>query len=120
MAIRKGAASPPPLTAPVEDYLKAIYELESRQGSAATSEVAEALEVAPASVTGMVRRLAAQAGLDVVGFRYLGQYPAYFMFNGPLFLAASLYEKTIARFEALHFLRGWILVTLQRPERDSA
>jgi len=61
-----------------------------------------------------VRRLAAQAGLDVVGFRYLGQYPAYFMFNGPLFLAASLYEKAIARFEALHFLRGWILVTLER------
>lgn len=67
-----------------------------------------------------VRRLAAQGGLDVVGFRYLGQYPGYFMFNGPLFLAASLYEKTIARFEALHFLRGWILVTLERPKRDAA
>jgi DtxR family Mn-dependent transcriptional regulator len=59
----------PPLTAPVEDYLKAIYELESRQGSATTSDVAEALAVAPASVTGMVRRLAAQGYLDHVPYR---------------------------------------------------
>ncbi len=66
---RKSDAPPPPLTAPVEDYLKAIYELESRQGSAATSEVAERLEVAPASVTGMIRRLAAQGYLDHVPYR---------------------------------------------------
>lgn len=46
------------LTEPVEDYLKAIYELELRHGVAATSDVALALHVAPASVTGMVRRLA--------------------------------------------------------------
>ncbi|MCC6244324.1 MAG: metal-dependent transcriptional regulator [Gemmatimonadaceae bacterium] len=58
----------PPLTAPVEDYLKAIYELEVRQGSAATSDVADALAVAPASVTGMVRRLAAQGYLDHIPY----------------------------------------------------
>ena len=58
----------PPLTAPVEDYLKAIYELEIRQGSAATSDVADALAVAPASVTGMVRRLAAQGYLDHIPY----------------------------------------------------
>jgi DtxR family Mn-dependent transcriptional regulator len=69
MPSRKPDAPPPPLTAPVEDYLKAIYELESRQGSAATSEVADALEVAPASVTGMIRRLAAQGFLDHVPYR---------------------------------------------------
>jgi DtxR family Mn-dependent transcriptional regulator len=69
MAARKPAAPLPPLTAPVEDYLKAIYELECRQGSAATSDVAGALEVAPASVTGMVRRLAAQGYLDHVPYR---------------------------------------------------
>lgn len=52
------------LTGPVEDYLKAIYELQQRDGSASTSELAAALDVAPASVTGMVRRLAAQGLLS--------------------------------------------------------
>lgn len=60
---------PPPLTEPVEDYLKAIYELETRNGAAGTSEVAQALQVAPASVTGMIRRLAAQGFLDHVPYR---------------------------------------------------
>jgi len=63
------AAAPPPLTEPVEDYLKAIYELETRFGAAATSEVASALAVAPASVTGMIRRLATQGFLDHVPYR---------------------------------------------------
>lgn len=65
----RSAAAPPPLTEPVEDYLKAIYELETRFGAAATSDVASALEVAPASVTGMIRRLASQGFLDHVPYR---------------------------------------------------
>ena len=73
MTAKKSASVEPTassmLTAPVEDYLKAIYELETRQGNAATSDVADALEVAPASVTGMVRRLAAQGFLDHVPYR---------------------------------------------------
>lgn len=64
----KPVAPLPTLTAPVEDYLKAIYELETREGSAATSDVADALEVAPASVTGMIRRLAAQGYLNYVPY----------------------------------------------------
>lgn len=48
------------LTASVEDYLKAIYELEGYGGAAGTKEVAAALGIAPASVSGMVRRLAEQ------------------------------------------------------------
>jgi DtxR family Mn-dependent transcriptional regulator len=63
------ANAPPPLTEPVEDYLKAIYELETRSGAAATSDVAQALQVAPASVTGMIRRLATQGLLDHVPYR---------------------------------------------------
>ena len=59
----------PTLTAPVEDYLKAIYELETRAGTAVTSEVADALDVAPASATGMIRRLATQGYLDHVPYR---------------------------------------------------
>ena len=57
------------LTEPVEDYLKAIYELERRNGVAATSDVAVALDVAPASVTGMIRRLAGQGYLTHVPYR---------------------------------------------------
>jgi DtxR family Mn-dependent transcriptional regulator len=63
------APSAPTLTEPVEDYLKAMYELELRHGVAATSDVAGALDVAPASVTGMVRRLAAQGYVTHVPYR---------------------------------------------------
>ena len=58
------------LTAPVEDYLKAVYELERRfGGAAATNALAERLGVAPASVTGMVRRLAEQGLLEYERYR---------------------------------------------------
>jgi DtxR family transcriptional regulator, Mn-dependent transcriptional regulator len=52
--------APPSLTAPVEDYLKAIYELERSGDAAGTNEIAATLRIAPASVSGMVRRLADQ------------------------------------------------------------
>jgi len=64
---------------------------------------------------GQVKRLAERSGLEVEAFRYLGQYPSYFMFNAALFLIATAYEKLISRFELLGFLRGWILVTLRKP-----
>lgn len=48
----------PAVTAPVEDYLKVIFELESSAGVAGTNEIAAELGFAPASVSGMVRRLA--------------------------------------------------------------
>jgi DtxR family Mn-dependent transcriptional regulator len=52
--------SEPTYTGPVEDYLKVIYELERATGTATTTEIAHRLAIAPASVTGMVRRLADQ------------------------------------------------------------
>jgi DtxR family Mn-dependent transcriptional regulator len=48
------------LTGPVEDYLKAIYELEMRHGAAGTNEIAAALQIAAPSVSGMIRRLSSQ------------------------------------------------------------
>jgi hypothetical protein len=54
-------------------------------------------------------------GFEIVTFRYLSQYPSYFMFNGFLFLLATGYEKLLRRFDALGFLRGWIFVTLRKP-----
>lgn len=46
------------LTAPQEDYLKQIYLLGERGGSVGTQSLALRLGVRPASVTGMVQRLA--------------------------------------------------------------
>ena len=46
-----------PLTRSVEDYLKAVYALTERGEAASTSALAAVLEVQPASVTGMVKRL---------------------------------------------------------------
>ena len=48
------------LSGPVEDYLKAIYELERSGAPAETNAIATLLNIAPASVSGMVRRLADQ------------------------------------------------------------
>lgn len=50
----------PNLTGPVEDYLKVIYDLERVGAPAATNDIAERLAISPASVSGMVRRLADQ------------------------------------------------------------
>ena len=43
----------------IEDYLKAIYALGRTGEAVSTSDLAERLEVAPASVTGMIKKLAA-------------------------------------------------------------
>jgi DtxR family Mn-dependent transcriptional regulator len=54
------APRPRDLTAPVEDYLKTIFELETGEGLAGTNEIAAALGIAAPSVSGMLRRLAGQ------------------------------------------------------------
>ena len=41
-----------------QDYLKAIYELTERNGRATTTQLAEQLDVRPASVTGMLQKMA--------------------------------------------------------------
>jgi DtxR family transcriptional regulator, Mn-dependent transcriptional regulator len=48
----------PHLSRSVEDYLKTIWSLTERGEAASTSNIAQALEVQPASVSGMVKRLA--------------------------------------------------------------
>ncbi len=47
------------LTTAVQDYAKAIFTLESRHGAASTNDLAALLEVRPASVSGMLRKLSA-------------------------------------------------------------
>ncbi|NGP75499.1 metal-dependent transcriptional regulator [Balneolaceae bacterium YR4-1] len=45
------------LSQSVEDYLKAIYKLETKEKGASTTRIAEALDVSSASATNMVKRL---------------------------------------------------------------
>jgi DtxR family transcriptional regulator, Mn-dependent transcriptional regulator len=62
----------PGVTAPIEDYLKVIFELEPlAQGSiVGTNQIAESLGFAPPSVSGMIRRM---ADLDLISYeRYRG------------------------------------------------
>ncbi|MEO7511237.1 MAG: metal-dependent transcriptional regulator [Gemmatimonadaceae bacterium] len=71
-APRDEEAQPPAmmsLTAPVEDYLKAIYGIEQGGGAAATNDIAAKLEIAAASVSGMVRRLADQGLVSYERYR---------------------------------------------------
>ena len=46
------------ITSAMEDYLKAIYGIDERGDRVTTQAIAERLEVAPPSVTGMLKRLA--------------------------------------------------------------
>ena len=57
------------LTRSVEDYLKAIYRLSPQGRPAATSEIAHRLELSPASVSGMVKRLSEQGLLEHVPYK---------------------------------------------------
>jgi len=45
-------------TQAIEDYLKTIYEIQHEQSKVATTVLAERLGVAPASATGMIKKLA--------------------------------------------------------------
>ena len=53
----------------VEDYLKAVFNLTERGEAASTSAIADALLVQPASVTGMVKRMAESGLLEHVPYR---------------------------------------------------
>lgn len=48
----------------MENYLRAIHEIERREGKVTTSALAQRLEVAAASVTGMVKKLAESGLVD--------------------------------------------------------
>jgi|APTNR8051073442_1049403.scaffolds.fasta_scaffold03595_10 ubiquinone/menaquinone biosynthesis C-methylase UbiE len=62
-----------------------------------------------------VKKLALATGFTLENFEYLSQYPNYLMFSGVLFFLGMCYEKLIAHFKTLNFLKGWILVVLRKP-----
>ncbi len=57
------------LSRSVEDYLKAIYGLGESGEAASTTAIAIALDIQPASVTGMIKRLAETGLLEHVPYR---------------------------------------------------
>ena len=57
------------LSRSVEDYLKTVYQLTEREPDAATSDIAERIGVAPASVTGMIKRMAESGLLEHEPYR---------------------------------------------------
>ncbi len=58
-----------PLSRSAEDYLKAIFQLTERADDAGTTEIANRLGIAPASVTGMVKRMAELGLVDHEPYR---------------------------------------------------
>lgn len=61
-----------PLTQNIQDYLKAIYSLVESDGSASTTAIAARLGIAPASVTGMIQKLANSTPPLVVYHKHQG------------------------------------------------
>ncbi len=61
--------TPPSLSRSVEDYLKVIYSLEEQGSAASTSAIAQALDVQPGSVSGMVKRLAGSGYVEHERYR---------------------------------------------------
>lgn len=57
------------LSQAVEDYLKAIYTLESEGDKATTTKIAEALDVSSASATNMVKRLSKMGLVDYQSYK---------------------------------------------------
>lgn len=57
------------LTASVEDYLKAIYQLSEAGTMASTNDIADALKLAAPSVSGMIKRLAEQGLVEHLPYK---------------------------------------------------
>ncbi|SDT96855.1 class I SAM-dependent methyltransferase [Desulfobacula phenolica] len=61
-----------------------------------------------------IQDLASGTGFEIKEIEFLGQYPAYLMFNPFVFLIGTAYDRMVCRFNCLAFLRGWILGVLQK------
>ncbi len=95
------------LSRSVEDYLKVIYSLCEPGEVASTSSIAETLEVQPASVTGMIKRLAESGYLEHVPYRGVqlteaGTLAAPRILRRHRILASYLTERLGYRWEDVH------------------
>ena len=95
------------LSRSVEDYLKVIYSLCEPGEVASTTSIAETLEVQPASVTGMVKRLAEAGYLEHVPYRGVqlteaGKRTALRILRRHRILETYLTERLGYRWEDVH------------------
>jgi DtxR family Mn-dependent transcriptional regulator len=65
-----------PLSDAIQDYLKEIYKLRTETGKATTTTLAKRLHVSPASVSAMVKKLAALGLAEHVPYRGVDLTPA--------------------------------------------
>ncbi len=80
----------------VEDYLEVVYELIQRKGYARSSDIAEQLDVKPASVTNMLQKL------DAMGLIMYERYRGLTLTSSGERLARSVQQKHLT---ILKFLR---------------
>ena len=99
------------LTASLWDYASLIAKVIPNRlhpAIVARTEGRAAVDVFPveyrSNTRRAVRRWALETGFEIVSFRYLGQYPSYFMFNGFFFLLASGYEKLVSSVSRVELL----------------
>lgn len=111
------------LTPNFHDYASILSHLipnRFHQGIVRATEGRDALDTFPtfyrSNTHRSIKQLAEGHGLTVERFDYLGQYPAYFTFNRPLFILGARYEQFLQRYSCLHWLRGWILCSLRKPK----
>jgi SAM-dependent methyltransferase len=62
-----------------------------------------------ANTRSRMKQLSLRSGLSIFHFEYLGQYPNYLVFSPLLFRIGCYYDRLLASFRHLHWLRGWIL-----------
>lgn len=70
---KAGATAPaqqPPMSGAVEEYLEAIQRLSAKRNALSTTGLAERLKITPASVTGMLKRL---AEMGLISYRRYGR-----------------------------------------------
>lgn len=95
------------LSRSVEDYLKAIYALSRSGGPASTSDIARALDIQPASVTGMVKRLSESGFLKHEPYRGVeltdrGRTEALLVLRRHRILETYLHERLGFAWEEVH------------------
>lgn len=95
------------LSRSVEDYLKAIYSLRSNGRTASTSAIAGTLDIQPASVTGMFKRLAEAGYVEHVPYRgveltHSGEREALRILRRHRILETYLTQRLDFPWEAVH------------------
>lgn len=125
------------LSQAVQDYLKTIYHITEDGGRAATKQLAEALAVKPASVTGMVQKMAKSQPPLIIYHKHqgveltaVGQRAALETIRRHRLIEAFLYEELGYEWDEVHeeadrlehviseAMEARIAAVLGHPERD--